>query len=87
MIAAGNIVNYLPQFGTYLTVTADHTNRFGFTITGPASVPITVRATTNLASATSWTTVQSCTLTNGSIHFSDPQWTNYPRRFFRVTSP
>jgi hypothetical protein len=31
---------------------------------------------------------ESCTgLTNGSISFSDSQWTNYPARFYRVRSP
>ena len=86
MIAAGNTVIYVPQYDTYVVVTVDPTSRFGFYIAGPSSVPITVRASTNLASTT-WTTVQSCTLTNGSIHFSDPQWTNYPSRFYRVSSP
>jgi len=26
-------------------------------------------------------------LTNGSIPFGDPQWTNYPARFYRIRSP
>ena len=26
-------------------------------------------------------------LTNGSVYFSDPQWTNYPSRFYRLRSP
>jgi hypothetical protein len=62
------------------------TNRFGFTISGTAGIPIVVEACTNLASA-SWISLQSCTITNGSIYFSDPQWTNYPRRFYRMRSP
>jgi hypothetical protein len=62
------------------------TNRFGFKITGTADIPILVEACTNLASA-SWTSLQSCTITNGSIYFSDPQWTNYPCRFYRLRSP
>ena len=64
-----------------------HSNAFGFTITGPAGIPIVVYASTNLASG-GWTSVESCTLTNGSIYFSDPTWTNYPTgRFYTVTSP
>ncbi len=86
MIAAGNTVNYMPQGETYVAITADPSDPFGFYITGAPNVPLTVRAGTNLASAT-WTTVQNCTLTNGSIHFSDPQWTNYPSRFYRISSP
>jgi hypothetical protein len=61
-------------------------NQFGFTITGPVNIPILVEACTNLASA-SWTTLQTCALTNGSIYFSDPTWTNYPGRFYRIGAP
>jgi len=62
------------------------TNQFGFTITGTANIPIVVEASTDLASA-SWTSLQTCTLTNGLIYFSDPQWTNHPARFYRLRSP
>jgi hypothetical protein len=61
-------------------------NSFGFTITGSTNIPIVVEASANLASA-SWTPLQSCTLTNGSIYFNDPLWTNYPARFYRIRSP
>lgn len=62
------------------------TNQLGFTITGTANIPILVEACANLASPT-WTSLQSCTLTNGSIYFNDSQWTNYPARFYRIRSP
>ncbi|HTY89201.1 MAG TPA: leucine-rich repeat domain-containing protein [Candidatus Acidoferrum sp.] len=62
------------------------TNRFGFTITGTADIPMVVQASANLAAGV-WVTVQSATLTNGSLYFSDPQWTNYPARFYRISSP
>jgi hypothetical protein len=62
------------------------TNRFGFNIAGTTRIPIVVEASTNLPS-TRWTSLQSCTLTNGSIYFSDPQWTNYPSRCYRIRSP
>ena len=26
-------------------------------------------------------------LTNGAFHFSDPTWTNYPARNYRIRSP
>jgi hypothetical protein len=61
-------------------------NRFGFNITGTAEIPLVVEACPNLA-ARSWVLLQSCTLTNGLIYFSDPQWTNYPSRFYRMRSP
>jgi hypothetical protein len=62
------------------------TNLFGFTITGTTNIPIVVEACTNLRSA-SWTSLQMCTITNGSMYFSDPQWRNHPDRFYRLRSP
>ena len=61
-------------------------NQFGFNITGTTNIPLVAEACTNLANA-SWTALQTCTLTNGSIYFSDPAWTNYPGRFYRIRSP
>ena len=34
-----------------------------------------------------WHPVSTNTLTDGSAYFSDPQWTSYARRFYRVRSP
>ena len=62
------------------------TNRFGFNIIGTANIPLVVEATTNFASSF-WVPLQTCTLTNGAIYFSDPQWTNYPARSYRFRSP
>ena len=77
---------WTPQIQTSIISVGVRTNRFGFTITGTTNIPIVVEACTNLASA-SWTPLQSCTITNGSIYFSDATWANYPRRFYRVRSP
>lgn len=60
-------------------------NQMAFTITGPSNIPIVVQASTNLQ-AGAWINLQSCTLTNGSITFADPAWTNYPGRFYRISS-
>lgn len=59
---------------------------FGFNITGTAGIPIVVEACTNLANA-SWVPLQSLNLTNGAFYFSDPNWTNYPARNYRIRSP
>jgi hypothetical protein len=75
-----------PQVQTTDASFGVRTNRFGFSITGTTNIPIVVEASTNLASA-GWTALQTCTLINGSIYFSDPQWTNYPARFYRLRSP
>ncbi len=62
------------------------TNRFGFTITGSSGQVIVVEACTNLASP-AWFPVRTNTLTGGSSYFSDPEWTNYRGRFYRLRSP
>ncbi len=68
-----------PAFGV-------HEKQFGFFITGTTNIPIVVEACTSLA-ANAWAPLQSCTLTNGSIYFRDPQWANYPARLYRIRSP
>lgn len=75
-----------PQPQTHDSSFGVRTNRFGFNITGTAGIPLVVETTTNLSGGV-WTIVQNCTLTNSSIYFSDPQWTNHPRAFYRIRSP
>jgi hypothetical protein len=62
------------------------TNRFGFTLNGASNLVVVVEACTNLANP-SWSRVETNTLTGGSSYFSDPQWTNYPGRFYRLRMP
>ncbi len=62
------------------------TNRFGFTLTGSSNISIVVEASTNLATGT-WTALETGILSNGSSYFSDPEWTNYPARFYRIRLP
>jgi len=62
------------------------TNQFGFIISWATNVPVVVDACTDLTSPT-WSPVSTNTLTGGSAYFSDPQWTNYPARFYRLRSP
>jgi hypothetical protein len=47
---------------------------------------VIVDACTNLSNPV-WQPVQTNTFTTGSAYFSDPQWTNYPNRFYRLRSP
>jgi hypothetical protein len=75
-----------PQFEVGDASFGVRTNRFDFKIIGTTNIPIVLEACTNPASA-NWTPLQSCCATNGSINFSDSQWTNYPARFYRVRSP
>ena len=67
------------------------TNHFGFNITGGSNLVIVVVACTNFNNPI-WSPVSTNTLnkfvgTNGTSYFSDPQWTNYPGRFYRLRSP
>jgi hypothetical protein len=45
-----------------------------------------VDACTNLANS-DWQPVQTNTLTTGTASFADPQWTNFPTRFYHLRSP
>ncbi len=62
------------------------TNAFGFIISWATNSSVVVEANTNWANPV-WTTVGTNTLNNGSCYFSDPDWTNYPSRFYRIRSP
>jgi hypothetical protein len=62
------------------------TNQFGFNITGTNHFTVVVEGCTNLANP-AWVLLATNTLLNGLFHFSDPQWTNYPGRFYQLTMP
>jgi len=66
-------------------------NQFGFNITGSSNLVIVVQTCSNLTSPV-WLPISTNTLntyvgTNGTSYFSDPQWTNYPNRYYRLRSP
>jgi hypothetical protein len=66
-------------------------NQFGFNLTGFSGQVVVVEACTDLANPV-WLPVGTNTLntfigTNGTSYFSDPQWTNYPARYYRLRSP
>jgi hypothetical protein len=77
---------WLPQVQTSHTSFGVQTNQFGFNINWASGMVVVVEACTNLAHPT-WSPVGTNTLTGGSSYFSDPQWTNYPTRFYRLRSP
>jgi hypothetical protein len=62
-----------------------HTNGFGFLINGTTNIPIVVEASINLSGP--WTPVQSASLTNGLLYFNDPQYANYPARYYKISPP
>jgi BspA type Leucine rich repeat region (6 copies) len=59
-------------------------NQFGFTIDWTSGMTVVVEASTNLNNG-NWQPVQTNTLTSDSLYFSDPGWTNYSSRFYRVS--
>ena len=61
-------------------------NQFGFSIALASGQVVLVEACTNLANP-NWSPLQTNTLSGDSLYFSDPQWTNYPARFYRLRSP
>ena len=62
------------------------TNAFSFAFTGVSNQTVIVQACTNLANPV-WVPVATNTLTGGTSQFSDPQWTNYPVRYYRTVYP
>jgi hypothetical protein len=62
------------------------TNHFGFVVSWATNVSVVVEACANLANPV-WQPLQTNNLNNGYLFFSDPTWTNYPRRFYRISTP
>jgi hypothetical protein len=62
------------------------TNRFGFNIAWASGQTVVVEAAANLSNP-NWIPVATNTLASDSVYFSDPHWTNYPARFYRLRSP
>lgn len=61
-------------------------NGFGFTISWATNHALIVQACTNLLRPI-WQTVQTNILSNGVSYFTDPTWTNFPARLYRVGIP
>jgi len=76
---------WLPQAQTIGGSFGVRTNQFGFNINWASGQTVVVEACTNFFNPV-WQPVQTNTLTTSSAYFSDPQWTNYPGRFYRLRS-
>ena len=61
-------------------------NQFLFTISWATNTSVVVQACTNLASPV-WQSMATGTLSGGIFNFSDPNWTNYHNRFYRISTP
>jgi hypothetical protein len=73
------ILNHSPGIGV-------HTNGFGFIISWATNVSLVVEASASL-SIPAWSPVGTNALIEGWSYFSDPQWSNYTRRFYRIRLP
>jgi len=73
---------WLPQ----LVDTGVRTNQFSFLVNWASGETVVVEDCTNLSRPV-WSPLQTNLLTGSSLQFSDPQWTKYPRRFYRAISP
>ncbi len=60
-------------------------NQFGFNVTGSTNLAIVVEACTDLANPV-WVPLQTNTITNGSLYFSEPLQTNSLGRFYRISA-
>jgi subtilisin family serine protease len=56
-------------------------NQLGFDITGGSNRVVVVEASTNLVN---WTALTTNTLGVTPLHFVDPDWANFPQRFYRI---
>jgi len=74
---------WLPQMQTGNSNFGVWTNQFGFTVDWASGMTLVVEASTNLSNG-KWEALQTNTLAMDSFNFSDPGWTNYPNRFYRV---
>ena len=86
-------VDYINQFGpidawvTLDTVTLTNTSQLYFDVSALAATAAALPAgPSSLAADPAWSALGTNTLTS-SADFSDPQWTNYPARFYRLRSP
>ena len=77
---------WLPQVQTDGNGFGVQTNQFGFNIAWASGQTVVVEACTNLTNPV-WQPVATNALTTSLAYFSDPQWTNYPTRFYRFSSP
>jgi hypothetical protein len=77
---------WLPQVVTRGASFGVQTNESGFDLSWASDRVIVVDACTNLAEPV-WSPVSTNTLAGGLSSFSDPQWADYPVRFYRVRAP
>jgi hypothetical protein len=79
-------VPWTPQVQTSDASFGVRTNQFGFNIKWASGMTVVVEASTSLVNP-AWSPISTNTLTSGSAYFSDPEWSKYPTRFYRLNMP
>jgi hypothetical protein len=74
---------WLAEVQTHDSSFGVRTNRFGFNVTWASGMNVVVEACTNLTNPL-WTPLQTNVLSNDTFYFSDPDWTHYTCRFYRI---
>jgi hypothetical protein len=72
--------------GLEITSAGEQNNDFAFIINGTNGQVVVVQAATNIMNAT-WQPLTTNTLSSTVSNFTDVNWKNYPRRFYRLYSP
>ena len=75
-----------PQMETTGASFGVRSNQFGFNIAWASGQVVVVEACEDLANPI-WSPLQTNTLISDTLYFSDPQWADYPYRFYRLRSP
>ena len=73
------ILTTAPSFGI-------QTNGFGFLVIGPTNATLTIEASASVVKPM-WAPVSTNSLVGGAFYFSDPHWTNFMSRFYRIRAP
>jgi len=76
---------WTPSIQTSDTIFGVSTNIFGFNINWASGMSVVVEASSSLSNPV-WSPLVTNAVSRGTFYFSDPQWTNYPSRFYRVRS-
>jgi hypothetical protein len=63
-----------------------HAGQMGFNVLWTRGMTVVVEASPTLFPP-AWSSVSTNSFTSDSFHFSDPDWANYPSRFYRIRSP
>jgi len=72
------VLTFEPSFGI-------QNNQFGFTISWATNASVIIQACTNLSNPL-WLPVATNTLASGTNFFTDPSWSNYPSRYYRISA-